>query len=411
MNNTIRQELYEYIKDLWVVDGHERLTTEEYALAQPVDFSWLFSHYCTLDLLSAGMPQADYDAFFAPDTPLERKWELFAPYWPRIEDCGYSRTVKLVMEHDYGIEELNARTYQTLTERMIARRRPGYYETQLNESKIRVALNNADSPEGILSGMYFRESTDRLKAVVRVPGSITSQGMRSEGFFESGVRSLSDLDERAAQFVQKVHDIGGASIKIMTGYTYTGVDTQAAKNELERLLRAGKENTDSEVLYWYVLERIMAEAEKFDLPFSAHTGYWGDFRAMSPEKYIYVADTHPKNRFDIFHLGYPYVKSALMLSKTRPNVFLNMCWVHDISPTLAFEAIGQIVDFLPLNKVFGFGGDYFKIEMLYGHREMMNRTLSRALAAKVDDGTLTPARAFVWAKAMLQDNPAAFYRV
>lgn len=411
MNSTIRQELYEYIKNLWVVDGHEHLTTEEYALEQKVDFSWLFSHYCTGDLISAGMPQADYDAFFAPDTPIERKWELFAPYWPLIEDCGYARTIRLVMAHDYGIEELNAQTCQTLTERMIARRRPGYYEEILDDAKIRVTLNNADSPEGIPSGAYFRPSAGRLKAVVRVPYSISSHGMRSEGNFETGVRSLSDLDERAAQFVQKVRDIGGVSIKVMTGYTYNGVDTKLAKSELERLLRAGKENTDSEVLYWYMLERIFAEAAKYDLPFSVHTGYWGDFRAMSPEKYIYVADTHPNNRFDIFHLGYPYVKSSLMMSKTRPNVFLNMCWVHDISPTLAFDAIGQIVDFLPMNKVFGFGGDYFKIEMLYGHREMMNRTMSRALAAKVADGTLTPARAMAWAKAMLQDNPAAFYRV
>lgn len=411
MNQSIvQQELYEYISNLDAVDGHEHLTTEEYALEQKVDFSYLFSHYCTCDMTSAGMPYPQQDVFFSPDTPIERKWEVFAPYWPLIEDCGYSRSIKLVMQHDYGIEELNAQTCQTLTERLIARRRPGYYNEILDDCRIRCALNNADHPT-IPAGAYFRPSTERLKAVVRVPYKISGHGLRNEGFFESGVRTLEDLDARAAQFVHKVRQIGGVAIKIMTAYTYNKADLQYAKEELARLLDAGDAPVESEILYWYVLDRIFAEAAKFDIPFSVHTGYWDDFREMNPEKLIPVVCDYPNNRFDIFHLGYPYVKSALLMAKSRRNVCINLCWVNDLSPTLAFDAIGQIVDFLPLNKVIGFGGDYFKIEMLYGHREMVNRTMSRALAAKVADSTLSPARAKMWAKAMLQDNPATFYNV
>ena len=59
----------------------------------------------------------------------------------------------------------------------------------------------------------------------------------------------------------------------------------------------------------------------------------------------------------------------------------------------------------------GFGGDYRVCEKIYGHRELMTQTMSRALADKVDDGTITLERAKVWAKAMLWDNPVSFYNL
>ena len=156
---------------------------------------------------------------------------------------------------------------------------------------------------------------------------------------------------------------------------------------------------------------VLREAEKADLPVSVHTGYWGDYRDHSLENYIPLFFKYPNLRFDVFHLGYPLVKQSLLLAKTFPNVNIDLCWTYIISQQFAYDSLCQMIDFLPRNKVMGFGGDFINIERVYGHRIMMNETVSKALAAKVEDGSITLEKAKIWARAMLVENPKAFYNV
>jgi len=402
----LRQEMYEYIRNMEVVDCHEHLIPEEDALAENVDVSLLFWLYTGGDFAAAGMTKEESDAFFGKTASLEQKWKIFSRIYPYVEDTGYMKSSRLVIAHDYGIEELNWESFQLLDKRVKARRKPGYYKETFQDCKIKYALNNVDS-EIFPPGFYFCESTDILKTVVRVPLAPFGKDFMREGNFYYGAKSVQDLNDKAAEFVAKVLQIGGRGIKIMNDYPYERVKEPAACEEMLRLLQ--DEKAWSTKLYWYVLDRILEEAAKANLPACVHTGYWGDFRNQNPEKYISLIDRHRKNRFDVFHLGYPYVKSALLLAKTRPNVYINLCWTFNISQQLGYEGLNQIIDLIPMNKVIGYGGDYHCIERVYGAREMMNQTMSRALADKVADGILSLERAKTWARAMLWDNPISLY--
>jgi len=86
-----------------------------------------------------------------------------------------------------------------------------------------------------------------------------------------------------------------------------------------------------------------------------------------------------------------------------------MCWTYIISQKFAYDVLTKLFDFMPMNKVMGFGADYYVIEKVYGHKEMMCQTMSRALGDKVYEGVLTVDDAQKWAKALLWDNPVKAY--
>jgi len=406
----ISSVLYDYISALEIVDCHEHLIPEADAVAAKADFSDLFGHYSKRDFGSAGMSDREIEAFFDKATPLEEKWKLLCRFYPLVEDTSYIRSARIVMKKRYGIDALTEENYRAVSEQVQKNRYPGFYRDIFRDCGIKYVLNNIDNND-IPRGCFFYPSDDILKTVTRTPTAPEVKDFTAEGTFWSGIKALSDIRQRAVQFVENIRRIDGRAIKVMNTYPYLDQRAGDPASALKRMLIGRPEEHDGFLLFWYTLDQILSEAEKYDLPVSVHTGYWGDYREQSPEKYIPLVMKHPRNRFDLFHLGYPYVKSTLLLAKTMPNVCIDLCWTYVISQHMAADAIRQIIDMIPLNKVMGFGGDYRVCEKIYGHREMMTRTMSRALADKVDDGTISLERAKVWAKAMLWDNPISFYNL
>lgn len=402
----LKQELYEYISALKVVDCHEHIIDEKEAVESKVDFSILVSQYNRCDFSSAGMKPAELAEFYHPDTDLERKWNIFEKWYPYVEDTSYMKATKLVLQHDFGVEELTKDNYRQISAQLQARRQPGYYKKIFEDCGIRVVLNDDLIPYS----QRFPENTELLKRVVRAPDVPDGVQMVNEGFFYNGITCLADLRERVKWYIGTLKKLDNKGIKLMFGMPYESVDDIEAAAELQRLLRSQTEQGSTR-LFWYTVDLVLDEAAKEGLPVSMHTGYWEDFRGFSPEGYIPLFFRHPDVRFDLFHLGYPYVKPSLMLAKNFANVRVDLCWTYIISQQFAYDSLCQIVDFLPRNKVHGFGGDFRHAERVYGHRMMMNETMSAALAAKVSDGTLSLEKAKLWAKAMLVDNPAEFYNV
>ena len=75
----------------------------------------------------------------------------------------------------------------------------------------------------------------------------------------------------------------------------------------------------------------------------------------------------------------------------------------------ARAALHEMLDSVPLNKIFGFGGDYRYPELSYAHLMMARRNIARVLAERVEDGSLTEEEAASTAKWLLYDNPAKLF--
>jgi len=114
-------------------------------------------------------------------------------------------------------------------------------------------------------------------------------------------------------------------------------------------------------------------------------------------------------RFDIFHMGYPYVMELGNVAKNFRNVFIDMCWGHAISPEGARRALVEWLDVLPANKISAFGGDYSFVDGVYGHQVLARQNVAASLAQKVADGSISLARAKELAEWLFVDNPKRLF--
>ena len=113
----------------------------------------------------------------------------------------------------------------------------------------------------------------------------------------------------------------------------------------------------------------------------------------------------------MFHCGWPYVTEFEELGKSWPNVYLNQCWGHIISPEGARQQLSEMLECVPVNKIFAFGGDSQTLEQAIGHLEMAKENCAIVLAEKVLDGKYTEAEAIEFAKRILRTNSVEFFKL
>lgn len=389
-----------------IIDCHEHLGPEEGRVSQQVDVFTLFGHYTRGDLAVAGMTEAQQQLLQNRDIPLERRWELFKPYYEQIRYGSYARAAILAAQKFYDVPDINDDTYAALSERMQEANKPGLYERVLGEAcRIRAALTQCGSTDlrhpRLVPVMPLAYEMERWEALAHPPFDPQAQ-----------VRTLDDYLDAVRRYVVRVKSEGAVGLKMMSN-PYCHPDRAAAVEAFEKL-RTGAVQWLPAVnpLRDYVVDHTIAFAASQGLVIAVHTGYWGDFRTLDPLHMIPILQRHPSARFDIYHLGYPWVRQALMLGKGFPNVWLNLCWTHIISQQFVIQALDEAIDLIPMNKLLAFGGDYgLPVEKIYGHLVMAREDIARVLARRIADGYLTEDQALALAHKWFWDNPRDLYNL
>ncbi|MBQ2763575.1 MAG: amidohydrolase family protein, partial [Firmicutes bacterium] len=156
-------------------------------------------------------------------------------------------------------------------------------------------------------------------------------------------------------------------------------------------------------------------ANKRHIPFQIHTGLQeGSENIITNADPTLLANIFMQYRdvdFDVFHMGYPYQDHVSALAKVFPNVYIDMCWAHIISPTASINALVEWVDSVPLSKISAFGGDYCFIDGVAGHQFMARENVSRALAIKVKEGVFGVDEAKHFGKMLFYDNPKKLFHL
>jgi predicted TIM-barrel fold metal-dependent hydrolase len=142
-----------------------------------------------------------------------------------------------------------------------------------------------------------------------------------------------------------------------------------------------------------------------------HAGIWGDFRDIDCTHMLTLAPAHPRTDFDLYHLGMPSVREAIVVAKNLPNVWLNLCWTHIISQVQTRSGIDEMLDQVPVNKVLAFGGDYARpVEKVVGHLYMAREDYARILGERVDRGLMDLSEARHILRLWFRENPLKLYR-
>jgi len=408
--SSLKQSLLDEMSAWDIIDCHEHLPEEIQRTGQPVDALTLFSHYTHNDLITAGLPRADYDRSQDHALPLEDRWALVEPYWERIRFTGYARAVTHAVQRFYGCDDLNGDTYQAISERMQAANTPGLYDRVLRDAcHIRVCVTQI--------GRVPEANTDLLVPVLPC-WNFASVGSR-EDLERRGaaagltVRTAADLVAVMRQEVQAAKARGVVGLKMVSHDT-----TNPAASDAEHAfgeLMAGHDY-DQGLLSAYLLHALLDIAAEADLVVAVHCGLiwsnWGDFTQTNPQFMVPVLLAHQQTRFDLYHAGMPWVRETGVIGKSFPNVWLNLCWCHIISPAMTISALNEWLDLMPYTKILGFGGDYATpVEKVYGHLRLALEDIAAVLAGRVREGQMSESQALKIARAWLWDNPLELYRL
>jgi predicted TIM-barrel fold metal-dependent hydrolase len=129
----------------------------------------------------------------------------------------------------------------------------------------------------------------------------------------------------------------------------------------------------------------------------------------SPVQLTELFQTFPHARFDLSHAGYPYLREGAVLGKTFSNVYLNMSWIHIISPIGSLLELKEWLRMVPYNKIIAFGDDLTYVEAVYGHLKMARQNFAIVLAEMIQEGLISESIALDIVQATFHDNPAKVY--
>ena len=405
-SSEIRSRLRDEIARMTIIDCHEHLMPERLRTGRPVDATILFSHYCETDLLTAGMSRQDYDRMRDHTLPLDYRWGLLSPYLGHVKDGSYARAGLIAARELYGFEDVNDSNYLEVSAKLQEGNTPGLYQRILGDKcGIEAALTQCDmtatESELLIPLMWAFHITEMRNA-----GQIRALGERAG----MTLNTLSDAVEAAERVIVRWKKEGAIGLKVMA-QEFGEPSRAEASSAFESAIR-GTELPTSNPLGNYLLDRCLALAGKHDLVVAVHAGMWGDFRTLDPKLMIPVFPRHPGTRFDLYHAGMPWVRETGVIGTNNPNVWLNLCWCHIISPRMTVNMLDEWMDFVPMNRIFAFGGDYgAPVEKVVGHLWLARDDVAQVLARRVRRGEMTEDRALEIARMWFYDNPREAYRI
>jgi|GEM_PF-34927 len=408
------------VNGIWLINTHEHLETEEERLAKPdIDFSHIFRSYPEYDLVSAGMDPFTKDIFLKPELSQSERWNLLEPFWQAMRTTAYGRVPLLIAQDLYGVSDINKDTYQTLTQKIKAAQKPGLYRKILRDrAKIELTIQDLGhrkfDPE-------FYVHVEKFDHFIDVKSGAYMQEVGRNYGVEVG--TLDDFVAALHKAFQDGLEFGMVGVKSALAYSrilhYENVTKEQGENVFAKLLSKeaeGKTFTFEEVkpLQDYMMHRVLDLVQEHKLPMQIHTGlHAGNSNTITNSKPTHLINLfmeYPGVNFCIFHSSYPYGGELSTLAKNFPNVFIDMCWSHIISPSYSEQFLNEWLETVPANKIMAFGGDYGIVEGTYAHSVIARQVVAKVLIEKVRTGYMLGDEAISVANRILRDNALEVFK-
>ncbi len=434
MDQKIFGELSAGIAELTLIDTHEHLPDES---KRDRSFDVLMEylvHYFCRDLISAGLPEEDYNRIYERNVTLLERWKLVEPYWRYAANTGYGQALTLAVKELYGIDGgINSANIERLNAAFIAARDnslvSNYNEILCKRSKIDLAIVTKWSGDLEVSEAPYFVYAYAIHEFVN-PKNF-SELCRFGAQENMSIHSLKDWVECFQKRVTRLFKTPGSrfvALKSTEAYTrnlhYEKTTYYEAEQEFNQLLKSENLPTwrgddlhceGRRKLQNYMMHEICRIAEEMTIPMQIHTGLLegngGLIYDANPALLSNLFLEYRKLKFDIFHMGYPYVTELGVLGKMFPNVYIDMCWGHIISPEMARRTLSEWLDAVPANKIFAFGGDYVFVDGVYAHQLMARNNVAEVLTERVERKKCTVSEALELAGWLLHDNAYRMFKL
>jgi hypothetical protein len=166
----------------------------------------------------------------------------------------------------------------------------------------------------------------------------------------------------------------------------------------------------------FIQHHLVRRSIDLDLAIQVHTGTLGGSHGAqishtNPTHLVDLFLQYPRARFDLLHAGYPYMRELTALIKLFPNVFINLAWFDVLSPRASDQYLREWITSVPTNKILACGGDQKNILHACAGSLSARDNVSLAVAAEVNEGSLSEEEALQTAKDLLRENAWQYFKL
>lgn len=414
-------EILDYINNLEIIDTHEHLMPFESQRERNDVISEFLTHYFSVDLVTSGLPLTQLDKVRGNELTVMEKWNYIESYWDQSKFTGYGQALAIASRDIYGIDEINRDSIEELNRRYLESfSQPHYHKIIKEKSKIKVAILDRFG-ERECDKDYF-VITNFIRPLVYPYNYQEIVNLEKE----TGI-SIVTMDDYIRACEKQIDNFLKSSkiLKCTLSYSrsldFAKTEKHIAEKGFNKLINSKYINNESDSFECdidfsnYMFNYITSLAQDRGMIMQIHTGIQeghGNILSNShPGLLNRVFMNYPNLKFDIFHIGYPYQGELGVMCKMFSNVYIDMCWAHIVSPVASRNMLSEWLEFLPYNKINGFGGDYCFVDGVYGHQYIARRNIAEVLSEKVERGLFSVRKACEIGKALLYDNPAELFEI
>jgi hypothetical protein len=419
MNDSIR----EFVEHLPIVDVHEHHMPEVF-LQREVNLLQLFQQsyagwtqarpYC--------LPSESRDADPMLAAPGPTTWEGLAPFLDRSGSNSFVRNlVRGVVElHGSGEPEITRDNWQPLDAAVrAARRRPGWHREILTRANLTKVITDAyNDPlldaRSALGANYRSVMRINSFALGWHPDSRDHNGNSAHELLKRAGLAAGSFDEYLAALEKLVDGMasrGQVALKNALAYD-RDVQFDEPNENLARAAwgRAAPPSEERKAFGDFVVDYLCRLAAARDLPVQMHLGT-GIIRGSHPLGAAGLIERHPRTRFLLMHLAYPWSRDLLGMAFVYRNLWLDLTWSFLLSPSHFKLALHEAIELLPDESRLMLGGDNWHVEETWGTMRTARRLIAEVLSEKLAGGYFSRNTAERLARRMLHENARQFFHL
>jgi len=159
-----------------------------------------------------------------------------------------------------------------------------------------------------------------------------------------------------------------------------------------------------------VVDRFCKIAAERDLPMQMHLGT-AIIRGSHPLKVAGLVERHPRTRFLLMHLAYPWSRDLLGMAFVYRNIWLDLTWSLLLSPSHFKLALHEAIEILPDESHLMIGGDNWHVEETFATMKLARQLIGEVLEEKLEARYFRPEDAQRLAGKILRENALAFFKL
>lgn len=409
----------QFVNACKVVDVHEH-HMPEVALSRDVNLLKLFqqSYAAWTNYVLPSEPKATSSMISAATEPTT--WEALAPFLEKSGSNAFVRNLVGGIADLYGVADngITRENWEAVDTSVRLRHKDPKWPSEVIE---RAAIKR------IVTDPFLDPLLDprpvlgeRYDAVLRI--NAFALGWHAESRDHNG-NSGHTLLRRLGMEVKTFDDYCAAIRELVAGCA--GRNQIALKNALayDRDLSFDEPNEELARQAWgqmspspgarkafsdFVVDLFCQLAAEADLPVQTHLGT-AIISGSHPLRIAPLIERHPRTRFLLMHLAYPWSRDLLGMAFVYRNVWLDLCWSFLLSPSHFKLALHEAIEVLPDESRLMLGGDCLHVEETFAAIQSARQLVGEVLDEKIASGYFRSRNAERLAVRILCENASEFF--